>query len=194
MARTPGPSLTLEDVTAAGVRVLEREGLKGFSLSSVAADLGVKPPSLYHHLRGIEGLKEAVAVEGWSLLVQSVPPLPDDPRAALRTLATSYRAFTLAHPDLYRLMGETPFRADNPRLQPLTVEALRLFQSLEVPPEHAVHLVRGLRSVLHGFVQLELAGQFQLYAPAEDSFAWMTELVFRGLGLPEPDEAEPDEA
>jgi hypothetical protein len=38
-----------------------------------------------------------------------------------------------------------------------------------------------LRSVLHGFATLEMAGGFQIDTDVEDSFTWMIDFVDHGL-------------
>ena len=44
-----------------------------------------------------------------------------------------------------------------------------------------IHALRTLRSMLHGFITLEVAGGFQYATDITTSFTWMTELLHEGL-------------
>lgn len=51
MPRKPGPQLSRDDVIAAAARVLQRDGYDGLTMRGVAAELQVKAPALYWHVR-----------------------------------------------------------------------------------------------------------------------------------------------
>src|SRR4051812_39910559 len=120
MARRPGPSLSTNDVVLAAMRVVERDGADHLGVRQVADELGIQSSSLYHHVDGLDGLREATAVAGWAQLVASFPEPAETPAATLRVLAESYRAFVRARPGLYRLMASVPFRPEDPALLELT--------------------------------------------------------------------------
>ena len=182
MARRPGPSLGRQDVLDAGVRVVEEQGVDALGATAVATLLGIRPPSVYHHFDGNDALRYAVAVEGWRRLFDALPVVTADPPAALRALAHAYRAFARAHPDLYRLMASTSFDPTDIRLLEVTARVTGALASLGIEPVDALHAVRGLRSAVHGFVDLELSGQFRLDVPSADqSFEWLLEVVGRGV-------------
>ncbi|QZY50933.1 TetR/AcrR family transcriptional regulator [Leucobacter tenebrionis] len=54
---------TLADVVAAGLRVLDAQGLEGCSMRRVAAELGVQPSALYHHVPDKQTLLALMADE-----------------------------------------------------------------------------------------------------------------------------------
>lgn len=54
---------SLPDVVAAGMRVLEEQGLEGCSMRRVAAELGVQPSALYHHVPNKQTLLALMADE-----------------------------------------------------------------------------------------------------------------------------------
>ena len=54
---------TLADVVAAGMRVLDAQGLEGCSMRRVAAELGVQPSALYHHVPDKQTLLALMADE-----------------------------------------------------------------------------------------------------------------------------------
>jgi AcrR family transcriptional regulator len=104
--------LTRERILAAALRLVDKTGVEGMSMRRLAADLGVDPMALYHHLPGkqaiIEGLVELVfnelrtpAVDGW--------PWPEQVRA----FARAFRSLARAHPNLiFYLVTHTEAGAD----------------------------------------------------------------------------------
>jgi hypothetical protein len=71
---------------------------------------------------------------------------------------------------------------------PLTTAAGRVLASwsamlhgYRIDPGQEIHALRVVRTVLHGFATLEVAGNFQIDADVGDSFAWMISLVDHGL-------------
>lgn len=182
MGRRPGSSLTQQDLVAAAVELIDRDGAAALSLRSVAQALGIQSSSIYHHVDGIDGLRHATAVAGWALLVDGfAADLKGQGPATLRALAHSYRDFVSAHPGLYRLMVSVPFEPTDPALLALTQRTGGVVAALGLPPVATLHAIRGLRSAIHGFVDLEAAGQFRLSVPADDSFDWLLEVFAQGL-------------
>ena len=47
--------------------------------------------------------------------------------------------------------------------------------------EEAIHAIRGLRSMVHGFLSLEMAGGFGLPVDLDASFHWLINLFIAGL-------------
>jgi hypothetical protein len=59
--------------------------------------------------------------------------------------------------------------------------ALAVFEPYALDPETALHAVRGLRSAIHGFVSLELAGGFGLPLDRDASFHWLVRAIILAL-------------
>jgi len=91
--------LTRERIFTAALRLVDQAGIEGMSMRQLAADLGVDPMAIYHHLPGkqaiIEGLVESVLNE---LRMPAVAgrPWPEQVRA----FARAYRSMARAHPNL----------------------------------------------------------------------------------------------
>ena len=181
MGRRKGAALTRPDVLAAAVRVVEARGPDALGTAFVAEELGIRASSIYHHFAGNEALRGAVAVEGWARLVAELPAPAGSPADALRHFARAYRGFALQHPALYRVMTDAPFDPTDPGLLAVASRAMAVLSGLPVPADEVLHAVRGLRAAVHGFVDLELAGQVRLGVPADQSFEWLLEVVVRGL-------------
>lgn len=54
-------SLTKQDVIAAAIACLEKEGESALGVNRVARELNIKPPAIYKHLEKNAGLRRAVA-------------------------------------------------------------------------------------------------------------------------------------
>jgi AcrR family transcriptional regulator len=158
MPRRAGPSLSRDDVIAAAVGCVERDGAQSLGVNAVARALGIQPPSLYNHVGGNDDLRRAVALEGWRRLADALPGGGD-----FHATAHAYRAFARAQPRLYELMSTEPLEGDRAARDAL----LARFRALV---DEDVHALRVVRAALHGFVLLEATGQFGLREPVEASF------------------------
>ena len=58
---------------------------------------------------------------------------------------------------------------------------MAVMASFGLEGEEAVHAVRGLRSVVHGFATLEISGGFGLPLELDESFSRLVDLFIAGL-------------
>ena len=182
MARKAG--LTRDQVVDAAAALADRAGLPAVTLTTVAETVGVRAPSLYAHVDGVEGLRRALAARAAGVLAERMAAAAGgepDPRAALRAVAHAYRRFARDHPGLYASLLPAPRPAEDPEAAaaaaaPVVVVA-GVLQQLGVPADRHVDLVRTLRAVLHGFVDLELGGGFGLADPVDASFDVAVQVV-----------------
>ncbi len=94
MARKTG--INHRQVLDAAAAIADRDGLASVSLVSVAAALGVRSPSLYSHIDGLEGLRRALTRRASLELGQRLAAAAEgqpDPVAALRGIGHAYRDF-----------------------------------------------------------------------------------------------------
>jgi AcrR family transcriptional regulator len=183
--------LTRAQVVAAAAAVADAEGLAAVTLASVAARLGVRTPSLYAHVDGLPGLRRDLgrrASERLTARLASAAAGEADPVAALRAIARAYRAFAHAHPGLYAALLPVPRAEQDPEGAASAAEPVRIvvavLTGLGVTVDRHIDLIRTLRAVLHGFVDLELGGGFGLTDPVDASFEAALDLVVRALTAP----------
>lgn len=144
--------------------LLEREGLEGFGVGSLAREAGIRPPSLYKHFAGLEDILHALISRGMQALARTFADATIEANVthdadALTVFAHTYRAQALARPQLYRLMTSRPLNRS--LLDPGTErEAMAgLLTLLGETPEHHPR-ARSAWAWAHGLVSLEIADRF----------------------------------
>lgn len=174
---TPRKGLTAETVVDAATAVVEADGSEALTLSGVARELGVKPPSLYNHVESLEMLRRDVALRATRDLGARLASaaMGRSGRDALNAVADAFRSYVTDHPGLYTLTAEA--RPDDEQyaaaaLQPVE-PVLAILHSFDLDEDQGIHAARMLRSAIHGFVSLEAIGGFGLDVDVEASFWWM---------------------
>jgi AcrR family transcriptional regulator len=166
-----------QDVIDAASALVDAEGSSALTLSRVARELGVKPPSLYNHVTGLDGLRRDVALSAVEELGSRLgaAAMGRAGRTALHAIAVELRDYATAHPGLYEL--STQARPDDEQYARATWRSieplLAILRGYELDDEEAIHAARTLRSALHGFVSLERSGGFGLDVDVDTSFEWL---------------------
>jgi AcrR family transcriptional regulator len=182
----PTPARTsVEDIVAAGQRVLESEGIDGLTMQRVATVVGVRAPSLYKHIAGrgelMRLIVEATVIELGRALESAV--LGHDSRRDLAAIATAFRAFAHARPEAYRLIfAPLPdeWRPAPEVMRDAVAAVLRTAAGL-AGPDHALEGARLVTAWGHGFLTMELAGAFRLEGDVDAAFAFGVERLAQAL-------------
>lgn len=171
--------LTRQAVGDAATNIVETEGTSALTLSRVARELGVKPPSLYNHVDRLETLRRDVALratEDFGGRLGSAA-MGRSGRDALRAIAAEFRSYAEAHPGLYELSARA--RPEDEEFAMASLRAaepvIAVMRGYDLDEEESIHATRTLRAALHGFVSLERIGGFGLAVSADESFAWLVE-------------------
>ena len=117
----PRRGLDRQQVVDAACALADREGLGAVTLGRLAADLGVRPPSLYNHVEGLDGVLRGIALQAIGELggaLQTAAVGRSGPEA-LQATAAAMRDFARAHPGGYtaaqRVYPDDPSMAPPPR-------------------------------------------------------------------------------
>jgi AcrR family transcriptional regulator len=182
----PRPGLTPERIVEAAAELIDRDGYDRLALGKVAAELGVRTPSLYNHIDGLDELRRlltirALTVLGAELQRAAVGIGAED---AVRGIALAYRRFAHEHPGLYATTVPSIEEADA-EVQRVGAEVMRTvltaLAGFGLDDAAAIHATRSVRSAVHGFVSLELGGGFGIPVDIDASFAWLTDLLAEGI-------------
>jgi AcrR family transcriptional regulator len=182
----PRAGLNHGAVVEAAQRLADEVGLDQLTLTAVAADLGVRQPSLYKHIEGVDDLHRSLAVRAKTELtaVLATATAGRSGPEAVRALAEAYRGWGQAHPGRYAatLRSPDPGDEDDERASAGAVAIVQqVLASMGIPDADGVHATRALRAGLHGFLTLEAAGGFGLPDDVADSFRYLVDLLVLGL-------------
>lgn len=112
MARPKSASLTAESIVQTAIELIGMRGLEGFSMPKLAAELGVRTPSLYHYFANRDALLAAVA----RTVATPEPPdsLPADADWSdyLIAQAVALRRAIVAHPQCAPIIAQFMPRAN----------------------------------------------------------------------------------
>lgn len=158
--------LDTQTILNAAAELAEEKGLENVSLLQVAEKLGVKSPSLYNHLNGMQEISSGIAKLAISRLEDAIrnAAVGRSKENALTAIASAYRQFAKGNPELYKAILRFPDFHDE-SIQEAGHAVVRILYQVMEPyhfsKEETLHFARGFRSALHGFVSLETAGFFQ---------------------------------
>jgi AcrR family transcriptional regulator len=179
--------LDREQVVAQAAALADDLGsVQQVTLTALAASLDIRVPSLYNHISSLDDLHEALANYALQELVVLVRRATAGKvgQEALVAMAWAYRHFAQVHPGLYPLTLAAPAPDDALRValaQELLQILLLIFASVRIQGDDAIHAVRGLRALLHGFAMLEAAEGFKMAYDLEESFRFVLMAYLAGL-------------
>lgn len=158
--------LNREIIMDEAVKLVTEKGYDRFSLRELAGRLGVRPSSLYNHIRGVDEINEEVAVRASQQLHGALTEAMSgkDPDTAFIDCAYAYRKFTEENPELYKaLIHIPPFHDEQIRKASFySFEPLRsIVSSYGMQKPVSIHFLRTFRSFIHGFVELTGNGLMQ---------------------------------
>jgi AcrR family transcriptional regulator len=141
--------LTRELILGAGLRIVDGEGMEALSMRRLAAELGVNPMSIYHHLPG-----KGAVVSGLVGLVFSrmrVPPSGSLPwQERVRAYARAHREVVRSHPNLaLRIVSDAAAVSEA-----VLLGGEPLYAALEdagLPPAKLVRAADSVVDFVHGF-------------------------------------------
>jgi len=182
----PRAGLDTEAVVSAAAAIADEAGYANATLAAVAARLGVRTPSLYNHVGGLPELQTLLALRGLESLRRVVTDaaVGRTGKDAVLAIGLAYAEFVRSRPGLYEAVTDHVRRRDE-RLDGVSNEIvntiLKVLEPFGLSDDEAIHAVRGLRSMVHGFALLELRGGFAMGLPPDDSLRFMLDAFLNGL-------------
>ncbi len=166
--------------------IADAEGLGAVTMARVAAELGVRSPSLYNHVDGRDDLLRHVALRGLRELTAALrgAAIGRSGADALVASARAYRAYAREHPGRYAATVAAPAGDDDEHraaAQETVDVVLAVLRDWKLEGDEAIHAARGIRSAIHGFVALESAGGFAIPVDLDDSFERLVKTLADGL-------------
>jgi AcrR family transcriptional regulator len=105
-----------EQVLAAALRIIERDGVAALTARRLAEEAGTSAPAVYELFGDKAGVVRAIFFSGFAQLGAALAQLreSEDPVEDLVALAQAYRGFIVAHPGLAAVMFSRPFASFDP--------------------------------------------------------------------------------
>lgn len=164
----------------------DESGLASVTLKSLADRLGVKSPSLYKHINGLDALNTELMLYGWMELEKvmtraAVGKAKDD---AIIAICHAYRGFVAAHRGLFEAMQWYNMYLSPEHLKATEGIVAVLFQVLsayDLTDDKKVHIVRTLRGFLQGFSTIEVHGGYGNPIPVDETFNFALKTLLSGI-------------
>lgn len=197
----PRAGLDAATIVAAAAELADEIGFSELTMGQLAERLGVRAPSLYKHIANQDDLHRRIAAlafdEAGAAIGTAIQGRAG--RDALAAAAGALRDFVLTHPGRYAAtLSVTPTGPDDP----IMLAGRRgigpfgaVLRGYDIPPQDMTHALRAVRSVFHGFANLQASGGFQWSTDIGESFEYLIDLVDRGLrSIADADSAAADPA
>lgn len=186
MSPRPKIGLELTTILEAAGELADQFGMPEVTLANLAKKLNIRPPSLYNHFDGLPGLRKKLAIYGLEKLYEELADaaIGVSGTEALLSISRAYIQFARKHPGLYEatLMAPDPEDGEVQKAGAKIVDlTVRVLQSLAMEGDRALHAVRGLRSILHGFSSLEQKGGFKMALDLDDSIEIVIRALIKGI-------------
>lgn len=181
--------LDREAVVRTAAELIQHEGIQALTLNRLAAELKIQTPSLYNHVDGMPGLMRELARLNARRLAECFvqAAIGKSGPEGVMSLAQAYRAYIKQNPDLYAAGLRSSGTQTEPDEEMRAAEeravrvVLAVLASLGLSGAEGLHAARALRSAVHGFTTLEIAGGFGIPLDLDESFKRLIDSLIAGF-------------
>jgi AcrR family transcriptional regulator len=183
---SPRMGLTRLKIVDTAGEMADLKGIEYVTIANLAKELKIRPPSLYNHIKGFNELRTEMAVQGLRGLFHEMKLGTEGRKEedAVQSLGASYMDFARRRPGLYESALLAP-DSKNPGVQEAGNKIVGLLleklEYLNLSQINALHAVRGLRSMLHGFAALEQKSGFGMDLSVDESLRKMITAFLLGI-------------
>jgi AcrR family transcriptional regulator len=179
----PRAGLKPDAVVEAAAAIADAEGLDAVTLARVAGELGVRTPSLYSHVGGLDDLRRRLAIRGARELADAMQEAAAGRAAgdALRAVAAAYLAYAREHPGSYLAAQRSADVRDDADAARAVRTVAAILAGYGIAGDDAIHATRAVRAALHGFAALDAGGGFGMKQSVDETFDRLVALLDRGL-------------
>ncbi|HMJ34622.1 MAG TPA: TetR/AcrR family transcriptional regulator [Baekduia sp.] len=151
------PPSRFAQIVAAARRLLEEQGPEALSMRNVAAEIGIRAPSLYEHVADKRALENAIVAAGMDEQGRAMTAAMEGAADPLTAIAQAWRTWALAHPHVYRLINARGLDRDAPEVG---AAERRAGDPIRVLTGGDLASARVIWAFAHGMTMLELNARF----------------------------------
>ncbi|MGN0962372.1 MAG: TetR/AcrR family transcriptional regulator [Clostridia bacterium] len=179
--------LTKKTIVETAARMADTKGLAHVTLKELAAELGVKSPSLYKHIPGgLSEIYEELMVYGWrcvdnDLARAAAGKAKDD---AIRAICRAFRDFAIQHPGVFEvLQWHNSYTSDRNKEATKGIIATlnQILEAYHMTEDQKLHILRFLRGFVQGFATIEAHGGFGDPVSVDESFDFAVTVIINGI-------------
>jgi AcrR family transcriptional regulator len=172
-----GTPLTIEEIRAAALRLIQAGDVETLSMRKLAAELDVNPMSLYHHVANKTELIKEVCLANLDDLDLPGADLPWQDQ--VRALAHAYRTLARTYPTLWRYILNHPEIIEE-RQGTLWDILFRILPLAGVAEGERARMTGILYGFVSGILLVETLGHITDDA-ADESFDAAVDIIIRGI-------------
>lgn len=179
--------ISKELIIDTAIKIADAKGLSNVTLKELAAELGVKSPSLYKHIPGgLDELYENIMVYSWhsidkEILRSAVGKSKDD---AIRAMCHAFRNFAVQHPGAFEVLqwhNSYASALNRQTTKGIITSLNQVLEAYDMTEEQKLHILRFLRGFVQGFSTIEIHAGFGDTISIDDSFDFAIELIINGI-------------
>ena len=177
--------ITRTQIIDSAATLVNTDGFAALSLAQIASQAGIKVPSLYNYVTGIDDVRQALATRGAQeiLAIATHAAVGRAGSDAIMAVALAYRTYIVHNPGVYAATIQTA--NPDPIFLHANGELLRVLTQILAPYQltapDLIHALRGLRSLVHGFATLEISGGFGIPVDLDVSFVQLVQTFIGGI-------------
>lgn len=184
--------LDTRQIIETAAQIANAEGIDNLSLKRLAAELGVRTPSLYNHIQSLDDLRRQLMLYGWRQMEEKLlhAVVGYSGHEAIRVMCNAFYAYATENPGVFNAMlwynkfqDEQTQQATN-RLFAILFQIMR---PLNLTDEQINHLIRTFRAMLEGYALLVNNNAFGNPISIRESFDLSVEVLLRGVQALEVD-------
>ncbi|WP_332237619.1 TetR/AcrR family transcriptional regulator [Sporolactobacillus sp. KGMB 08714] len=178
--------VTRQTILQVSEEIVNQEGYENLTLAKVAKALEIKTPSLYNHISSLNDLRKALTLRALKRFNHQImtAAVGRSGEEALKAIGFAYIHFMKDNPGLYgttlNMLDSQDTEIDQAGSDVIAI-ILRVLEPYHLSKEQAIHFVRGLRALSHGFGTLERQGGFNIDVPLDQSISIAFDIFIKGM-------------
>lgn len=177
------PKTSSEEIISVAIDLIQREGEKSLTVARLAAEIGIRAPSLYKRFSGRDAIIEQVERRLFSMLGDILRrSIKSDTASSMFSACLAHREFAKKHSRLYPLLFSRSRLQDDEAVDIRAKSAspiIELFKDDE--PDVALNKARTMTAYVHGFITIEIADGFQLGGDVDRAFEYGTKTIIQAI-------------